>query len=334
MKARKSAKIGVAITRAAAIITMSATAAAVAAAAPEAELRLPAGAGASAPAPAALVISGSDASFNVTELADGLVARGVAVFKTKDADPGATFRDRAKDVVAAIETLRALPEIDAKRIALVGMGEGSWIAVLADSASQHVASFVRISGPEVPPSARSLYLQFRDMKAARFSDATVNAFGRLHGRLLTFLARRTDRPAILAAIDSTISTREAKRAHRKGWLREWIAFARDKKLAPIAALEVAPWVRDFDFDPGPLTCASPTPTLAIYGGADSTLLVPESANRLRDSLDFCAGTVGDVWVVEGGDHAIRVAGAPADNYFDRVAAWIRNHPPPATDSPR
>lgn len=59
------------------------------------------------------------------------------------------FNLLAGDALAAVDALRARPDIDANRIGLVGISQGGWIAPLAASRSRHVAFVVAISGPAV-----------------------------------------------------------------------------------------------------------------------------------------------------------------------------------------
>ncbi len=55
----------------------------------------------------------------------------------------------AGDALAAVEALRARPDIDSRRIGLLGISQGGWIAPLAASRNRHVAFVVTISGPAV-----------------------------------------------------------------------------------------------------------------------------------------------------------------------------------------
>ncbi len=290
----------------------------------EGSLLLPEGAAPSAPVPAALLVAGDDVKLRAIEdEARGLAERGIAVLTTNARGARgsggdvllADFRDLAHDAQAGIEHLRARSEIDSARIAIVAIGrQGGWVAVLADSLSPRVASLVRIGTAEVPPEANSRWRLVRDMQAAKYSSDTIRAFAGLHPRLLEALVRRETRPAVLAAIDSTLASGEAKRAYKKGWLREWIHWIRDDDLPPIDRMQVEPWIRDHAFDPSPLTCASPTPSLFVLRAVEPDVLVDESANRVRDSMDFCSGVTGEVLILPN-----------EESDLDCAAAWVIDH---------
>ena len=55
----------------------------------------------------------------------------------------------SRDALAAVATLRARKDVDAKRIGLVGISQGGWIAPLAATIDPGIAFVVTISGPAV-----------------------------------------------------------------------------------------------------------------------------------------------------------------------------------------
>jgi uncharacterized protein len=118
-------------------------------------------------APAAILISGSgpqdrDSEIAIVpgyrpfrQIADTLGRRGIAVLRLDDrgiggSDPGAaraTSADLAEDVRAAVAWLRARPDIDAARIALVGHSEGGLIAPMVAESDRTIAAIVLMAGP-------------------------------------------------------------------------------------------------------------------------------------------------------------------------------------------
>jgi hypothetical protein len=59
----------------------------------------------------------------------------------------ATMSDYADDARAVVRWLRARKDVDPKRIALVGHGEGAWVALLTASREKRVAAVASIAGP-------------------------------------------------------------------------------------------------------------------------------------------------------------------------------------------
>ncbi len=116
------------------------------------------------PHPAALLVSGTGPNDRdqliwghrvFLVLADYLTRHGIAVLRSDDRGVGrstgnydtATFEDFARDALAGVAYLKTRPEIDAKRIGLIGHSEGGAIAPMAASASPDVAYLVLMAAP-------------------------------------------------------------------------------------------------------------------------------------------------------------------------------------------
>lgn len=115
-------------------------------------LHLPAGRTA---APAVVLYPGSQGSRHLPGLAAHLAASGIAALdlnKRGIDGSGGTWRDetierQAGDALAALRFLRARPEVDARRVGIVGHSQGGWVAQLAAARSPEVAYIVLLAGP-------------------------------------------------------------------------------------------------------------------------------------------------------------------------------------------
>lgn len=95
------------------------------------------------------------------QIADTLGRRGIAVLRLDDRGTGAssgnfaaaTEADFAADIAAAVAFLRARPEIDPRRIALLGHSEGGVIGPLVAARDGRIAALVVMAGPAVPRDA-------------------------------------------------------------------------------------------------------------------------------------------------------------------------------------
>ena len=88
------------------------------------------------------------------QVADTLGRRGIAVLRLDDRGAGGsggdingTSADFADDIRAAVAYLRARPDIDAARIALVGHSEGGMIAPMVAATDPALAGIVLMAGP-------------------------------------------------------------------------------------------------------------------------------------------------------------------------------------------
>ena len=87
-------------------------------------------------------------------IADHLTRNGIAVLRYDDRGIGGSTGDMAnatsdfaKDVMAAVDLLKTRPDIDAKRIGLIGHSEGGLIAPMVATRADDVAFVTLLAGP-------------------------------------------------------------------------------------------------------------------------------------------------------------------------------------------
>lgn len=119
--------------------------------------------------PAVILVSGSGAQNRNEEmfghkpfllLADYLTKRGIAVLRYDDRGVGlssgdfasATMTDFADDVLGAVEYLRQCPDIDKKRIGIIGHSEGGTVAFISAAQESSIAFVVSMAGMAVKGS--------------------------------------------------------------------------------------------------------------------------------------------------------------------------------------
>lgn len=136
-----------------------------------ATLCLPAG---EPPFPAAVAVHGSGMVWgkDLQGYCDALTPRGIAVLlydKRGVGNSGGSYRsvsvensvaqldELAGDAAAAFDYLRTRPDINAKRVGLIGQSQAGWIIPLAASKRSDVAFMVLISGPSVSVGEEMYY---------------------------------------------------------------------------------------------------------------------------------------------------------------------------------
>ncbi|HMA25613.1 MAG TPA: alpha/beta fold hydrolase [Gemmatimonadaceae bacterium] len=153
------------------------------------------------------------------ELADTLGRRGIAVLRLDDrgvngSDIGprtATSRDFADDIRAGVAYLRARPEIDPARIALVGHSEGGMIAPMVASTDSMLRAIVLMAG--TASTGREI-LRAQQVYAvdsmARLSGAAREAALARSARATDSLAASTPWMKFFLEYDPTIVARRVK----------------------------------------------------------------------------------------------------------------------------
>jgi alpha-beta hydrolase superfamily lysophospholipase len=177
------------------------------------------------------------------QVADTLSRHGIAVLRLDDRGTGsstgnhatATSADFAVDVRAAVAWLRARPEIDPARVALVGHSEGGLIAPMVAAEDPSLRAIVLMAGPA--QTGRQI-LRFQLGNAVRRDtslsgvrrdsalaavDATIDSLGRAQPWIRFFLdydplatARRVRVPTLIlqGATDLQVTAEQAESLER------------------------------------------------------------------------------------------------------------------------
>ncbi len=303
------------------------------------------------PCPAVILISGSGAQDRnemvmghrpFLVLADYLTRKGLAVLRTDDRGVGgstgntsdSTTLDFADDALCALRYLQTRPEIDPKRIGLVGHSEGGVVAPLAAAKSPDVAFIVLMAGTGVP-GEQILVKQSQLM-------------GRAAGRSEQEVARNLE--IQLAMIQIVKTETNPQLAERKLWdlIDEKMAEMSDDErtragitrtfLEAQVRMVNSPWLRFFvSYDPAPALRRVRCPVLAVNGSLD--LQVPPREDLEAISKALREGGNRDFKVVElpGLNHLFQTARTGAVSEYSRIeetiapkaleliASWILDH---------
>ncbi|MFN3684366.1 MAG: alpha/beta hydrolase family protein [Fimbriimonadaceae bacterium] len=210
--------------------------------------------------------------------ADALAKAGVASLRYDDRGVGkstglftaATSDDFASDAKAAVRYLLSRPDIDRKRIGLMGHSEGGLIAPIAADGNPDVTFVVLLAGTAVP-GREILVLQSRLIAEAEgASPEEARKAAELNEALVAAVLSEEDRDkaeqAALAVLEARIGEVPEKD-------REAALAARKRQVAQLNT----PWMRRFlVLDPSEYLRRLKVPVLAVWGEND--LQVPPSQN--------------------------------------------------------
>ncbi|MGA3020263.1 MAG: alpha/beta fold hydrolase, partial [Bryobacteraceae bacterium] len=133
-------------------------------------------------------------------LADYLTRRGIAVLRTDKrgtAKSGgvyatATTADFATDTEAAIAYLKTRPEVDARKIGLIGHSEGGVIAPMVAARNKDVAFIVMMAGPGVPGDQIIVAQVVAINEAAGMSHEQAQQAGQMQRKTLDLVEQEKD----------------------------------------------------------------------------------------------------------------------------------------------
>jgi uncharacterized protein len=260
-------------------------------------LTVPEGAG---PFPAAIMITGSGPQNRDEELfghkpflviADYLSRHGIAVLRIDDRGVGGssgrssqqTIQEMAADVLSDVDFLKGRPEINSKKIGVIGHSEGGIVGPLAASQSSDIAFVVMLAGTGVT-GEQVMYRQAELIARARGgTDASI-------------AQNRAIQEMIFAAARTAPDEQTGLERFRAEWRK---AHGSD----PGAVLEsqaksvLAPEIHSFAFyDPAEALRKLKVPVLALNGSRD--LQVPPSQNLPAIRAALTAGGNKDFEVIE------------------------------------
>lgn len=260
-------------------------------------LTLPEGKG---PFPAVVLITGSGAQDRDESLmghrpflvlADHLTRKGIAVLRYDDRGVGgstgsvfnATLEDTAEDVMAAMALLRGRPEIDGKKIGLLGHSEGGIVAPLAASRSADVAFVIMLAGTGVT-GEEILVSQGGLVPAAEGADKeTISQAVAAQRKALEILKTETDPAALQEKLRAALAEAFQPLVASQSLSEEAAKAAIEAQVKLVAT----PWFQSFfRYDPRPALRQVKCPVLALNGErdvqVDPKLNLPEIEKALKE----------------------------------------------------
>lgn len=263
-------------------------------------------------------------------LADTLTRHGIAILRSDKRGIGystgdfrtATGEDFAGDVESGIAYLKTRPEIDPKKIGLLGHSEGALIAPMVAAKDHSVAFIVLMASPGLRGDAISM-AQRRLIAEAMGVPADKIASGDVIQRKILDAAMQPGNDADVAA-------------NVRALLTEAEPHAPASVLDAQVAGTTSPWFRFFlNYDPAPTLEQVRCPVLALNGAKDLQVPPQEDLAAIKTAL----ADNPDVQTIElpGLNHLFQTAttGAPSEYgdieetiapvALDTITTWIETH---------
>lgn len=255
------------------------------------------------PFPAALLITGSGAQNRDEELlghktfavlADALTRNGFIVLRVDDRGvgkttgpfKGATSADFAEDAGYGLDYLLTRPEVNKKKVGLIGHSEGGMIAPMVASKRNDVDFIVLLAGPGVKISQLMTEQNAAISRFAGISDTAIHSFIEMYNAV---------NKEVLATEDSATALTKARRII-KSWmertdtatLRELhMNMAESEQQVAISMVSELQdkWYRYFMmFDPTPYLESLRCKVLALNGSRDVQVLPASNLAGIQDAL--------------------------------------------------
>lgn len=240
--------------------------------------------------PAVILISGSgpqDRDESLMEhkpflvLADHLTRSGIAVLryddrgvaKSKGQFTSATIYDFAADAEAALAYLKTRPEINSKKIGLVGHSEGGMVAPMVAAASKDVGFIVLLAGTGVRGDRLLLSQQQKIGKASGVPDTVLARSRDLNSKVFEMVLNASDSTQLASGLTQFIRTylNQLPESEKPG------GISLDEYTRRLVNEVTSPWFQSFiRYDPATSLKKVKCSVLAINGEKD--LQVPATEN--------------------------------------------------------
>lgn len=288
-------------------------------------------------------------------LADYLTRRGIAVLRYDDRGVGdsegsfqsATTFDFADDARAALDFLAGRPEIDARRVGVIGHSEGAIVAsILAargaedgqaadenSKAGARAAFIVLLGGPGVRGDELLLMQSAALGRAMGVSEEQISEANRLNRELYSIAMSDGDIPAlrekVVGVMEDPIDSTSDLTEQEKDAYKAQIQALADQLLSP--------WMRTFlALDPSDYLRKVGVPVLVLDGSKDLQVPARENLAAVAAALESAGNGAATLIELEGLNHLFQHAttGLPSEygeiretfapEALQHIGDWILN----------
>lgn len=260
-------------------------------------------------------------------LSDWLTRKGIEVLRVDDRGVGkstgvfaaATTADFATDVGAGVAFLKTRPEVNPKKIGLIGHSEGAVIAPMVAARNPDVAFIVMLAGSAVPGAQILVEQKKLTEEAAGMSKDEAQKKAQEELAELALVVSEKDNPELEKDLREKLQADQVN----------------ETELGAEVKMLTAPWFRYFlAYDPAPALRQLKCPVLALNGEKD--LQVPPSQNLpvIRKALRDAGNPHDEVDELPALNHLFQTAktGSPSEYAsieetispvaLEKISSWI------------
>lgn len=244
-------------------------------------------------------------------LADHLTRAGIVVLRVDDrgvggstsARPGEeTTLDYVGDVQAGVEFLTKQPEVDAKRVGLIGHSEGGLIAPMVAARTKDVAFVVLLAGTGVNGRQVLTEQLVALMKAEGIADDKLGPIAKLQERVLAAAVADSGGDEFEEAL------REAASAQAELTGQKLAGEALEQTIRASKQQMQSPWMQMFlKLEPAESLQKTAVPVLALNGALDRQVVASQNIPAIARAL------------LEGGNEDVTLRVMPGLNHLFQTA---------------
>lgn len=227
-------------------------------------------------------------------LADALSRNGIVVLRVDDRGIGkstgvfadATSADFASDVNNSLDYLLSRPEVDKKKIGLIGHSEGGMIAPMVATGRKDISFIILLAGPGIKITDLMAEQNAAILRSANIGEKAVASYTTLYKALMQEIVTSADTAQAKAAASTRV--------------QQWVAAtdtallkdlgldsekSRESLLAQLVNQFSRKWFRYFaQFDPQPYLRKLTGKVLAINGDRDIQVIATSNLAGIENAL--------------------------------------------------
>jgi uncharacterized protein len=232
-------------------------------------------------------------------LSDWLTRKGIEVLRVDDRGVGkstgvfgtATTADFATDVEAGVAFLKTRPEVNAKKIGLIGHSEGGIIAPMVAARNADVGFIVMMAGSGVPGDQILVEQRKLIAEAGGVSKEQAEKDAVEEREVLALVVKEKDSPELEKDLKAKLE-----------------ADGNEAEMGAQVKTLTSPWFRYFlAYDPGPALRKVKCPVLALSGEKDLQVPPAQNLSVIRKALE------------DGGNRNFEVVELPGLNHLFQTA---------------
>ncbi|HEV7782234.1 MAG TPA: alpha/beta fold hydrolase [Chitinophagaceae bacterium] len=245
-------------------------------------------------------------------IADHLTKKGFIVLRTDDRGVGkstgvfelATSEDFAADAGSGVDYLLSRPEVDKKRIGLIGHSEGGMIAPMVAVKRKDISFIVLLAGPGVKIIELMAEQNEAIARSAGLSEAALKEIKPLFKNISAAILRAPDSATAIRNVSVAVETWSAGRSNE---LLKELHFDIKEDRTSYATEMVnqfqSPWFRYFiNFDPQPWLEKLNCKVLALNGDKDIQVISAQNLPGIEAALKRSTGKNYEVKELKGLNH--------------------------------
>jgi uncharacterized protein len=230
------------------------------------------------PVPAVVVFHGASEPLRSTplyrHLSEGLPQLGIAVLLYDRRGTGIStgsenvpYQTLADDGIAGANALRAMPQIDAKRVGYWGISQGGWLATFGATRDPSAAFSVAVSAPLTTPETQMEFADANHLRVLGYSATEVDDMLEARKMWTGYLRGAETRAQAVAAIAKIQN-------------QPWYQYMYMPTVAQLKGPSESTWRTQMDDNPLAEVEKVRIPMLFILGSADPWIPVAQTAASL------------------------------------------------------